>query len=165
MKYGSLKIKLQTFIGSLLLFLFISGCEDNYISSIPNYPVSLELNLTASYPTFKDNPYQYLVFEKPRYDYEYLGYGGILVVCGFGSNNPYEYYAYDLACPHEAQANIKVTPNNNGQAVCSTCGSVFDIVNGFGNPIDDSPAKEPLKRYKTYLDLKPFGEYLIITRK
>ncbi|MFA6999361.1 MAG: hypothetical protein WC198_09400 [Victivallaceae bacterium] len=165
MKYGLLKIRLLFFTGSFLFFGIISGCEDNYISSIPNYPVSLELNLTASYPTFKDNPYQFLVFEKPRYDYEYLGYGGILVVCGFGSDRPYEYYAYDLACPHEADAKIKVTPNSNGQAVCNTCGSVYDIVNGFGIPIDDSPAREPLKRYKTYLDSKPTGDYLYITRK
>lgn len=160
-----MKTRFLSITGSLLLCWMLTGCEDNYISSIPNYPVSLKLNLTASYPTFKDNPYQFLVFEKPRYDNEYLGYGGILVVCGFGSDRPYEYYAYDLACPHEADAKIKVTPNGEGQAICNTCGSVYDIVNGFGNPIGDSPAKEPLKRYKTYLDSKPFGEYLIITRK
>ncbi|GAB1416658.1 hypothetical protein MASR2M117_20640 [Paludibacter sp.] len=138
-----------------------SSCNDNYISSIPDYPVHLELNLTTSYPTFRENPYQFLVFEKPRYSNEYLGFGGILVVCGFGSNSAYEYFSYDLACPHEADKSIKVVPNDMGQAICEKCKSTYDIVNGFGIPINNSISKEPLKRYKVIQN----GDYLYIMRK
>lgn len=155
-----MKIGLIHITFSFLLFWTLTGCESNYISSIPNYPVFMELQL-ATDPTFKDNPYQFRVFEQRRYEHEAVGFGGILVICGFGSSN-FEYYAYDLACPYEAQSSIKVTPNDIGQAVCETCGSVYEIIHGIGNPIE-GPSKEILKRYKTTLLSSPTGEILRIT--
>ena len=155
-----MQIKCRILFFVLILFT-CSSCNDNFISSIPDYPVNLELNLTASYPTFKDNPYQYLVFEKPRYNNDRIGFGGILVVCGWGSSSIYEYFAYDLACPHEADSKIKVVPNDIGQAVCEKCQSTYDIVGGYGITVNNSVSKEPLKRYK----VSQRGDYLFITRK
>ncbi|MDO9634592.1 MAG: hypothetical protein Q7J05_06030 [Paludibacter sp.] len=150
--------KLKHIILFSLLIVSLSGCYDNYISSIPNSLVSLRLNLTTTYPNLKDNPYQFEQFVKPNFQGEAVGFGGVLVVCGFGTNNLFDYFAYDLACPYEAQANIKVTPNDIGQAVCETCGSVYEIIYGIGNPIE-GPSKETLKRYKTSLQ----GDWLIIS--
>jgi nitrite reductase/ring-hydroxylating ferredoxin subunit len=137
----------------LILPLIMSGCDDNYISSIPVYPVSLELNLTSTYPTFRNSANEYLIFEKPVKATDRVGFGGILVYSGFDNN----YYAFDLACPHEALAKTKVKPNDIGQAVCETCGTVYDISFGIGNPAS-GPSKEALKRYKTALQ----GDLLII---
>lgn len=159
-----MKTILLQFVSACILFWLFTGCKDNYISSIPNYPVYLELNLTASYPTFKDNPYQYLTFTKARFDYEAVGFGGILVFCGLGNQSShFEYFAFDMACPHEAQADVKVKPNDQGQATCEKCGTVYDISFGIGNPIK-GPSKEALKPYKTSLKSKPFGDFLYIFR-
>lgn len=137
----------------LILPVVLTGCYDNYISSIPDYPVSLELNLTSTYPTFRNSVNESLVFEKPVKATDRVGFGGILVYSGFDGN----YYAFDLACPHEADSKIKIKANDLGQAVCETCGSVYDISYGVGNPVS-GPSKEVLKRYKTALQ----GDNLII---
>lgn len=138
----------------LSLTVFLTGCYDNYVSSIPDYPVRLQLNLTSTYPTFKDNPNTFLIFKTPVQATDRIGFGGVLVYVGFDGN----YYAFDLACPYEAKQNIKVTPNELGQVVCETCGTVYDISYGIGNP-KTGPSKEILKRYKVSLQ----GDVLYIS--
>ncbi len=142
------------FISSVII-LTLSSCNDNPISSIPDFPVYMELNLTSTYPTFKNSYNQSLTFTKGVTITDRVGYGGILVCTGFEG----EYYAFDMSCPYEAKQTIRVYPNGNGQAVCEKCGSVFDTGYGIGNP-SAGPAKEVLKKYKTSLS----GDILFITR-
>jgi nitrite reductase/ring-hydroxylating ferredoxin subunit len=142
----------------IALAVFISlplvGCNDNVISSIPDFPVYLELNLTSTYPTFRNSFNKYLLFEKQVFVTDRIGYGGILVYTDLNG----EYCAFDLSCPYEAKPTIRVEPNTTGQAVCEGCGSVFDLTSGIGNPISGK-AKEVLKRYKATLS----GDILYIT--
>lgn len=140
---------------SAVLALSLAGCDDNVQSSIPNYPVSLELNLTSTYPTFRNSVNQSLIFKTKVKATDYIGYGGILVYTGFDG----EYYAFDMSCPYEVKRTVRVYPNDIGQAVCEGCGSIFDISYGIGNPTS-GPAKEVLKRYKTTLS----GDRLYISR-
>jgi len=124
------------------------------VSSIPNYPVNLNLKLTSEYPTFKNSVNQYLLIEQAKYGYDAIGFGGLLVCSGIGlddSGNS-QYYAFDMACPYEVDKDIKVYPDKDGlgKVVCEKCGSVYDVGYGFGNPVS-GPAKEILKRYKTSL--------------
>lgn len=149
-----MKINRRYIFCILTLTAILSGCNDNYISSIPDYPVRLQLNLTSTYPTFRDNPNSYLIFDKPIQATDRVGFGGVLAYVGFDGN----YYAFDLACPYEAKQSIKVTPNDLGQVVCETCGTVYDISFGIGNPVE-GPSKEILKRYKTSMQ----GDVLYIT--
>ncbi len=139
---------------SLLTLQFVS-CDDTYKSSIPDFPVQLDLNLTTTYPTFRNSYNKYLVFETKRYVSDYIGYGGILVYTGFDGN----YYAFDMACPYEVKQKTRVHPNDKGQAICDSCKTVFDISYGIGNPTS-GPAKETLRRYKANLS----GDVLYITR-
>ena len=139
----------------LLINLSITSCNDNYISSIPDFPVSLELNLTTTYPTFKNSYNKSMTFTKGITAVDRIGFGGILVYTGFDG----EYYAFDMSCPYEHQTNVRVYPNGLGQAVCEGCGSVFEIGYGIGNP-SSGKAKEVLKRYKTTLS----GDVLYISR-
>jgi hypothetical protein len=135
------------------------------ISSIPNYPVYLSLNLMASYPTFKNSTNQFLYFKNRSGlpESSRIGYGGIIVNSGIGmddaGNTPY--YAFDMACPYEANNTIRVYPEKGGlpQVICEKCGSVFDVGFGNGNPIS-GPSKEYLKRYRATLS----GNYLLLTR-
>ena len=149
---------MKFFKNLFLILLFpstFSSCYDNVISSIPDYPVRLQLNLTTTYPTFKNSVNQHLLFEKRIFETDMIGYGGILVYSGFDGI----YYAFDMACPYEAKSTIKVYPNDVGQAVCKECGSVYDIGYGIGNP-SSGPAKEVLKRYKASIS----GDVLYISR-
>lgn len=139
----------------LLAAISFASCESNYVSSIPDYPVYMELNLASTYPNFRDNPNQYLVFKQPVNANERVGYGGLLIYCNFEGG----YNAFDLACPYEVDHTIKVVPNDVGRAICPECGSNYDISYGIGNPTE-GPAKETLRRYKANLQ----GDILYITR-
>jgi hypothetical protein len=141
---------------SALLFVSLLGiaCEGPYISPIPPYPVSMSLNLTASYPTFYDSSGQFLIFTKPIKATDRIGFGGLLVCTSvmrddFGNSI---YYAYDLACPHEVDASIRVEPlpDGFGEVICPHCETVYNAGYGFGEP-RSGPSKHPLKRYKTLL--------------
>ncbi|OIP84688.1 MAG: hypothetical protein AUK44_01680 [Porphyromonadaceae bacterium CG2_30_38_12] len=139
----------RNIIGIIGLISSLIGCDDNYVSSIPSYPVSLKLNLSGNYSTFKNNPNQFRRIEKPEYEADRIGFGGILVYCGM---NPDEYYAFDMACPYEAKKDVKIYPLTDalGRVKCEGCGSVYDVSFGFGNPLS-GPSKEILKKYKTTL--------------
>jgi nitrite reductase/ring-hydroxylating ferredoxin subunit len=141
------------------LAFFIASCDDNYQSSIPDFPVNLPLNLTSTYPTFKNSNNQFLLFENSKNKSyplgQYVGYGGILVYTGFDG----EYYAFDMSCPYEAKQTTRVHPNDIGQAICDSCHSVFDLGYGIGNP-STGPAKEVLKKYRAILN----GDVLYISR-
>lgn len=155
------------FLHTLLLFsaFFVTACNDNVISSIPDYPVYLRLDLVSSYPNFKNSTNQFLVFKDRAHltESSRIGYGGVLLNTGltFDDGGNSNYYAYDLSCPYEADNNIRVYPNKNGtsQVICEKCGSVYEVGYGMGNPIK-GPAKEFLKRYKTSLN----GNYLQVFR-
>jgi len=147
--------RIKKIIFSAFLAITLVSCYDNVISSIPDYPVNLQLNLTTTYPTFKNSVNQFLLFEVRIKETDRIGFGGILVYTGLDGN----YYAFDMACPYEAKYNIRVYPNEIGQAVCKSCGSVFDIGYGIGNP-SKGPAKEVLKRYRAILS----GDMLYISR-
>ncbi len=160
MQNGSLKY----YIFCFLLAFFCVSCDDNYRSSIPNVPVSLQLNLTAKYPTFKNSSNQFLLLETGELVYDRVGYGGILVYSGLSPDDSGNtiYYAFDMSCPYEADRNTKVYPTEDGglgEVVCEKCGSVYDIGFGFGNPIS-GPSKEPLKKYHTSVS----GDVLYISR-
>jgi nitrite reductase/ring-hydroxylating ferredoxin subunit len=148
-----------------LLSIPIVGCKDNIQSSIPDYPVYLQLNLTAQYPTFKYNPLQFLTFVKGISTditaNESTGFGGIVVCTGmtFDDYGNIEYYAFDMACPYEVKSAVKVHPNSESNLVCDKCGSVFDIKSGSGMPTS-GPAKEFLKKYRTSLS----GDVLYVNR-
>lgn len=148
----------------LTLLLTFASCEDNYVSSIPSYPVSLQLNLlTGKYVTFRNSTNEYLLFEKPIIATDRIGFGGILVYTGISLDDSSNtiYYAFDLACPYEAKSTIKVSPIKDalGKVKCSECGSVYDVGFGLGNPVE-GPSTEILKRYKTSFS----GDVLYIYR-
>ncbi len=149
-------------IGLLFAPLLGIACEGPYISPIPPYPVSMRLNLTASYPTFKNSVNEYLIFTQAIVATDRIGFGGLLVCTGVMTDDYGNsiYYAYDLACPHEADALIRVEPLTDrlGEVICPHCETVYNAGFGFGEPLS-GPSKHPLKRYKTYFQ----GDILTIT--
>ena len=152
-------LRLKHYLILSVLAISSSSCEDNYVSSIPNSPVYLDLNLTtAPYNKLNYSSNQFFYFESREGlpETSSIGYGGMIVNTGFDGS----FYAFDMCCPYELKRTIRVYPNDIGQAVCATCGSVFDIANGTGFP-SSGVAKEPLKSYKAFRS----GNYLYIRRK
>jgi len=129
----------------LLLFASIAfSCEKEYYTTIPNYPAYLELNLADM--SELNASLAYKTFTTPRLAIDKLGFGGILVINGMGEN-VVNLYAYDLACPVEAQRGVRVVPDATGiTATCPKCGAVFTIATGTGVP--KSGTKYYLKSYR-----------------
>jgi nitrite reductase/ring-hydroxylating ferredoxin subunit len=157
---------LKRFIHISLLLLLpgcllcLSSCENEDQRRIPEASVYMELNLAASYPTFRNSVNDTLVFTRPRNGHptDRVGYGGILVYT-FVNGTDLNYCAFDLCCPNEVNPNIRVNPNDRGEAVCKSCGTVYQLLTGTGMVIS-GPSKWNLKRYKVQLS----GDMLYISR-
>ena len=90
----------------------------------------------------------------------YTGFGGILLVTD-PLGNP---LAYDLACPVEVKANIRVFINDEYLAECPECHSTYDVFSSYGAPVGDCPAthhRYGLRRYSVMSGLS--GDYRVIT--
>lgn len=44
------------------------------------------------------------------------------------------FVAFDMACPYEIKRDVRVAVDMSGVAVCSVCGSKFDVGYGTGMP-------------------------------
>jgi hypothetical protein len=128
---------------TVALAFFAFSCENETGTTIPYAQVNLALNVN-----FQDYALNAalanLSITQKRVETDKLGYGGILVINGFGSN-PVNLFAYDLACPVEAVPNTLVVPDDVGLAKCPKCGAVFNIAYGNGNP--ESGTKYYLRSY------------------
>lgn len=124
--------------------------------------VSINLSEAGMWNTYGVSGYgQYRYFIKElgeprnfRYlDRTYTGFGGVLLIGGMDpfstqTNVP---LAYDLACPVERKANIRVQIDaDNFEAVCPDCGSRYDVTMAGGSPISGSALHDKycLTRYQ-----------------
>jgi len=132
--------------------LLACSCTKVIESTIPYARVYLTLDLR-----YEDKDIVGILNHKsitsPRKSGEYVGYSGVLVICGFDNN----YYAYDLCCPNEASKSIRVVANDIGQAVCPKCGTVYDIGYGSGAPVQ-GVSKYAMRRY----NVTASGQQLLI---
>ena len=129
--------------------MILLSCNSTYRSSIPDFPVYLELDLTYEDRGLK-SPQASKIYIKGKSAlsaYEKTGFGGVLVYNGIRDGSSENYYAFDAACPVEVNQKIIVEVDSFGiYAVCPECGTKYDISYGIGNPIEGI-AKERLKRY------------------
>ncbi|MDR1527751.1 MAG: hypothetical protein LBS46_08830 [Dysgonamonadaceae bacterium] len=134
--------KTLCFIGLLV----VAACSDPVISTIPSAPVYFELNLD-----YADSDLMPALaaksFTQGRTTTDKLGFGGVLVVHGYSSNEAIHLFAYDLACPNEIDRNVKVVPDTEGKARCPKCGSVYITMWGTGIPEKNSVSHYPLRSY------------------
>ena len=137
------RIKYGLFFCAVLL---LSSCIENVTSTIPDYPVRLNLNLLTEYAIFRNSTGESLVFEERIKETDRIGFGGVLVCTNYEG----KYLAFDLACPYEAKQDVRVEVD--GFFVeCKECGSRFNFyTSDFALP-DKGPSKQGLKKYKTAL--------------
>jgi len=124
---------LKQITAGFLFVLFSAGCtsddNDGYIPYVKvNFYISLATNNHLTIPGNSD------LFK--------AGYGGVIVICV----NQSQYYAFDAACPYEAEHSCVVVPEESTLGKCSCCGSEFSLFGG-GYPTK-GPAARNLKQYK-----------------
>lgn len=129
------------------------GCGNDRRNPVPSYPVYLDLDIQAEFPHFvPGNGFQTLIFRERRYEREYIGYGGIVVVVGMDG----KYHAMDMACPLCLDRDTVVSVEGI-YCTCPHCGEQYDVSYGLGVPMKGK-SKWPLRDYKCF----PDGGHLII---
>ena len=131
-----------------LLFISAAACDKIGMSTIPYAPVYIPIDVQFTDLPLR-NPLGYKNYITKRYASEQLGYGGVVVVHGFSSGemDSYPLFAYDMACPHEADRSSIILMGKNGIATCHQCSTIYDLSWGYGNIIS-GPSKYPLVRYR-----------------
>jgi Rieske Fe-S protein len=142
------KIHIICFV-SIFSLIALNGCNKDNEHPVPN--VSFYIEPIYIYdPEYTNllNVYGTIVIP----DEGYQGNGILLINLGNDS-----YKAYDCTCTYEVEAGCKVSPNENqiNSAVCSCCGSIYELT--FGTP-NSGPAGYLLKEYHVIFD----GEYIRI---
>lgn len=143
MKDGKIHISYVRSLAIVCLILLLAGCEKTN-NPVPDYPVYLDLNIPALYPHFvPDNGYQTLTFTQKKYEYELIGYAGVLVWISMDC----KYYAADMCCANclNRERPVKV---DGIFAVCPVCGEQYDLSYGLANPTKGH-AKKTLRRFGT----------------
>lgn len=129
------------------------ACSKTYNTSIPSYEVYLELDLTYEDKALKA-PYAYKIYDQHNINQmiERTGFGGVLVYHGLSGDGTETYYAFDAACPHEANRDVRVEVDEDGlHFVCPKCNSKFNLQFGGGYRVS-GPAEENLKRYQVIME-------------
>ena len=140
-------------VGLIGLALLLTGCGNDKSNPVPSYPVYLDLDITAQFPHFVPaNGFQTMTFTTRRYEREYIGYGGVLVVSAMDG----QYHALDLCCP-VCLLRDSVVQTDGIYAVCPICGEQYDVSYGMGLPMKGK-SKWALREYKCFRD----GGHLII---
>ena len=138
------------------LLLALLACTEKIEIRIPPRPVYLELDIDFQDKALKAIQAHKIYTEKDTdQEGERTGFGGVLVFHGLSSNGSDTFYAFDAACPHEASPNVRVAIDESAvYAICPKCGSKFEVLNGFGNPVAGPCAQEKqgLKRYKVSVE-------------
>jgi len=119
------------------MFFSLISCTD-YESSIPIRPVYI--NRINAYGIKSVGTYLYI--DKTTQASDRIGFGGILVVHAYDDN----FYAFDLACPVEANEKVRISKPEGLICKCDSCGESYDLTFGLGIPLNHI-SKQGLKRY------------------
>lgn len=76
------------------------------------------------------------------------GMGGILLCTDYSG----QVMAYDLACPVECRADVRVSINSDNLAECERCHSTYDVFSLYGSPRSGTALEKGygLQRYNVY---------------
>lgn len=131
----------QTVLLCSIILIGLSGCKDDYTSTVPYVPVNMNFN-----------PTNYIEFNISGGSVYFpdAGFGGVIIFRDLtDSSNPF--LAFDAACTYEIPSVSVVVADESGIATCPKCKSQFILFGGNGSPLK-GPASEPLKQYRTSYD-------------
>lgn len=129
--------------------LLLISCTKEAETTIPDWsfrPLDCDMR-QAAYISLR-SPGEFIEISSYQNGYP-IGYAGIIV--GLSStvmdfNGELEYFAFDSACPVEADRSVavRIDDGDRGKATCPKCAARFDLNNG-GTPISGSD--NFMKRY------------------
>lgn len=158
--------KLRLIISGMLVAVMAVGCHSVDDDRIPAYAVSINLGDAAFWNTYGVSGFgsnrRFILspsLREPRgFPYSQqsaTGYGGVLLISGMDpfTNQTDVPLAYDLACPVEVKADVRVQIEGElFEAVCPVCGSHYDVTMSGGSPVSGPAAtgkyKYGLRRYR-----------------
>lgn len=127
-----------------LLVASVTSCSSTTEPNTPVAPVYILRSLYEADLQALSSPGGMVRLTQPRAIGERLGYGGILLVRSLVEE---QFYAYDLACPHEIP-NVIQLEISDLDIFCPSCGSHYEVLHGSGAPLSGD-ARSPLRKYKT----------------
>lgn len=149
------------------LAIALQGCNEIDEERIPNMAVNVSLadvGLWNTYGVSGFGSHRNFIYSPgggnqpagfPYKSVSATGFGGVLLIEGMDPFNNQSAYplAYDLACPVERKANIRVYIDEADYvAVCPQCNSVYNVTMAAGYPISGEAAegkyKYALKSYR-----------------
>jgi hypothetical protein len=142
-KTGYLKMKIKnykvTLLTAIILLLGVNSCSKKE-TPVPYSSINFTIDL--------DLP-QYSKLQTPdNWLYVTGGINGLIIFnTGNGTSNPF--VVFDRTCTYNPSNGYVKVNSNNVYATDSTCGSVFNIING---GVQHSPATVPLKQYNCTFD-------------
>ena len=146
----------------LFFFFFITqACEEEFYSPVPNAPVEITLDLynqdSDLIPVLATK-----LFIQPQGLARKVGFGGVVVINGYGDDMAVNLYAYDLACSNEPNISrdIRIVSNDDGTATCPKCKAVYNLAYGRGLP--QTGEKYPLRSYLVRRSSNGINKYVIV---
>ncbi len=138
----TLRVKVNYFLGMILLALFFSSCDEReeYIPFVyVDFYVDLNINNDLTTPGNSTT-------------YPYEGYGGVIVYCEYYdylTPNKSLFHAYDATCTYEVSDTCRVVVGDGDlYGECPYCHSKYDLVTGY--PFE-GVARYSLKSYSTFV--------------
>lgn len=144
----------------ILLTSFVS-CHTVDDERLPNMPVNISISDPGMWNTYGVSGFgsnrefilmasgEHVPASFPYNSRSATGFGGVLLIEGLDpfSSISATPLAYDLACPVERKADIRVfVEPDTYYAICPECGSVYDVTLGMGAPIQ-GPASTGKYKY------------------
>lgn len=150
--------------------MLFGGCRSVDDDRIPPVPVYINFTTAADWITYgvggAGQWRRFIKAEREPGNYPYTaltqtGFGGVLLVSDF-LGAP---HAYDLACPVECKATIRVSVDPDiMKAVCPVCHSVYEVFENYGYPVGGPAADKGYGLTRYYVGPGPQGESMVITR-
>lgn len=169
MIYRSLRL---SFIAAILAGAAVSGCKTIDDDRIPPVAVNVVFTTDGMWSRYGvGGALETRRFIKSQTSPEpadfpyavssYTGFGGVLL-CGDLYGNP---VAYDLACPYEAKATVRIAVDNEAHnAYCPICKSTYDIFGGEGRPTSGPAADRGYGLARYHVIDGGVMNYRVITR-
>lgn len=169
---------MKKFLAALTAVLALASCNTIDSDRIPSYSVAINLSPLATWHTYgvaAFGEYRYFIRGSqpsgfPWTERTYTGFGGVLLICGIDpfTNDAGVPIAYDMSCPVECRADIRVAMSNEPDspfplAVCPVCKSRFDVIEGGGRPVSGRALDDHygLRIYQCITPGNGTGGYLI----
>ncbi len=150
---------------------WLQSCHTVDDDRIPYMPVYIPFNTQGEWVTYgvggavEARRFVRQLYEPQGFPYTSMsatGFGGILLVCDYNG----DYRAYDLACPVEVRADVRINAilydGGEPRGECPVCHSTYDIFR-YGGPLSGPAAKEGYALTHYFVGPGLQGEYMLVS--